>query len=618
MSAHEEHEASPKSRIIRIAVTAILLIIAYLLPLSGVWKAAAFVVPYLLIGGETLLDALQNIRKGELFDEAFLMSAATLCAFAIGEYPEAVGVMIFFQIGEMFEDFAAENSRRSISALMDIRSDRATVLRADAEEIVPPETVSVGEIIRVGAGEKIPLDGIIISGETSIYVGALTGESLPVAKTVGDEVVSGAVNQGGVICVRVTRPFADSTVSKILELVEHAAEHRSYAENFITRFSKRYTPCVVICAILLAFLPTFFFGQPVLIWLRRACIFLMVSCPCALVVSVPMSFFGGIGGASRIGILMKGADHLEMLAQINTMVFDKTGTLTHGDFDVDAIHPTHCTPAELLDIAAVAEQFSTHPVARSILRAHGGHLDAHHIGTVEEMAGLGIHAVIDDDDYYIGNRALMEKINADAKECHRVGTVLHIARGSESLGHIVIRDAIKPNAPAVILALRDLGIRETVMLSGDRQDVAEDIGKQAGIDKIHAGLLPAEKVSAMDELLGQGRKIAFVGDGINDAPVLMRADLGVAMGAMGSDAAMEAADIVLMDDDLQKLPTAIRIARKTMKIVRQNIVLALSVKLVILVLSAFGIADMWLAVFGDVGVLILTVLNALRCLRVDE
>ena len=596
----------------------ILLAAAWLLPVKGLWQIPIFAVPYLIAGCPVLLDALRNVRRLQFFDESLLMTAATIGAFAIGEYPEAAFVMIFFEIGELFEDIAVGRSRRSIAKLMDIRPDRAVVERGGGEETVSPEEVQPGEIIVIRPGDRIPLDGVIVEGSTSVYTAALTGESAPAEKDPGDSVLSGTVNRSGVIRVRTESRYEESTVARILELVESVSEKKSRAERFITRFSRYYTPIVVICALLVAVIPPLCFNGSWNGWIHSACVFLMVSCPCALVVSVPLSFFGGIGGASRSGILVKGANDLETLAGIDTVVFDKTGTLTHGEFAVDAIHPQECTADELLDIAAAAEQRSTHPVAESIMKAHGGHLDPNRVSAVEELAGHGIHAVIDGADYYVGNRKLMEQIGAPWRPCHHSGTVIHIARGSEYLGHIVINDRIKADAADAVAGLKALGIRKTVMLTGDLQSVAEQVGQAVGIDELHAQLLPADKVSAVEQLLKDGQKTAFVGDGINDAPVLMRADLGIAMGAMGSDAAMEAADVVLMDDALPKLCTAVAIARKTMRIVRENIIGALAVKLLIMICSVLGSVSLWLAVFGDVGVLILAVLNALRAMRVSE
>ena len=608
-------EPEQKTALARIIAAAVLLVIAWLLPLSGIAKLIAFLVPYLVAGYPVLRNALRNIRHGQIFDEALLMTLATVGAFAIGEYPEAAFVMIFFQVGELFEDIAVGKSRRSIAGLMDIRPDAAVVVREGKELTVKPEEVAVGELIRVIPGARIPLDGVITEGKTTVHTAALTGESAPVAKSAGDQVLSGMINQSGAITVRVESCFAESTVSKILALVESAAEKKSKAERFITRFSRIYTPAVVICAVLLALIPPLCFGQPWGSWLHRACVFLMVSCPCALVVSVPLSFFGGIGGASRYGVLIKGANDLERLAEVDTVVFDKTGTLTHGEFAVDAIHPKECTADELLDIAAAAEQRSTHPVGESIIRAHNGHLDPARLTEVTELAGRGLHVTLDGKPYDIGNGKLMDEIGADWHDCHLSGTVIHIAAAGEYLGHIVINDRVKHGAKSALSQLKTLGIRKTVMLTGDLQAVADDVGKAVGIDELHAELLPADKVTQVEQIMQSGAKTAFVGDGINDAPVLMRADVGVAMGAMGSDAAMEAADIVLMDDSLQKLGTAIATARKTMRIVRENIIFALAVKFLILILGAFTEISLWLAMFGDVGVLILAVLNALRAMQ---
>ena len=463
-------------------------------------------------------------------------------------------------------------------------------------------------------GEKIPLDGEITGGSTTVNTAALTGESLPVDKTVGDRVISGTINLSGVIKVKAQSLYEESTVSKILELVENSAEKKARAENFITRFARYYTPCVVIGAVLLAVIPPLFFSQEWSMWINRALIFLVVSCPCALVVSVPLSFFGGIGGASREGILIKGANYLETLSKVDTVVFDKTGTLTKGTFAVNAIHPQNMTEAQLLDIAAAAESYSTHPVGESIVAAHKGHIDKTRIGEVEELAGMGLRAVIDGKTFFVGNGALMDKVGAGWHDCHLAGTVIHIAESSEYLGHIVINDEIKPDSKVAVAGLKELGIKNTVMLTGDTERVAKSVGEEVGIDSVCAKLLPAQKVEKVEELLSQGCKTAFVGDGINDAPVLTRADVGIAMGALGSDAAIESADIVLMDDKPSKLPSAIRISRKTMRLVRQNIVFALAVKAIILALGAFGIANMWTAVFGDVGVMVIAILNAMRAM----
>ena len=603
-----------KTVLARIIISAVLCVVAGLLPIDGVWKLLAFSVPYLVIGYDVLWGAVRNIIHGQVFDEQFLMAIATLGAFAIEDYPEAAAVMLFYQVGELFQSIAVGKSRKSISALMDICPEYAVVLRDGEEVTVPPEEVGIGEVLIIKPGEKIPLDGEITEGSTTVNTAALTGESLPVDKTVGDRVISGTINLSGVIKVKAQSLYEESTVSKILELVENSAEKKARAENFITRFARYYTPCVVIGAVLLAVIPPLFFSQEWSMWINRALIFLVVSCPCALVVSVPLSFFGGIGGASREGILIKGANYLETLSKVDTVVFDKTGTLTKGTFAVNAIHPKNMTEAQLLDIAAAAESYSTHPVGESIVAAHKGHIDKTRIGEVEELAGMGLRAVIDGKTFFVGNGALMDKVGAGWHDCHLAGTVIHIAESSEYLGHIVINDEIKPDSKVAVAGLKELGIKNTVMLTGDTERVAKSVGEEVGVDSVCAKLLPAQKVEKVEELLSQGCKTAFVGDGINDAPVLTRADVGIAMGALGSDAAIESADIVLMDDKPSKLPSAIRISRKTMRIVRQNIVFALAVKAIILVLGAFGIANMWTAVFGDVGVMVIAILNAMRAM----
>lgn len=603
-----------KTVLARIIISAVLCVVAGLLPIDGVWKLLAFSVPYLVIGYDVLWGAVRNIIHGQVFDEQFLMAIATLGAFAIEDYPEAAAVMLFYQVGELFQSIAVGKSRKSISALMDICPEYAVVLRDGEEVTVPPEEVGIGEVLIIKPGEKIPLDGEITEGSTTVNTAALTGESLPVDKTVGDRVISGTINLSGVIKVKAQSLYEESTVSKILELVENSAEKKARAENFITRFARYYTPCVVIGAVLLAVIPPLFFSQEWSMWINRALIFLVVSCPCALVVSVPLSFFGGIGGASREGILIKGANYLETLSKVDTVVFDKTGTLTKGTFAVNAIHPQNMTEAQLLDIAAAAESYSTHPVGESIVAAHKGHIDKTRIGEVEELAGMGLRAVIDGKTFFVGNGALMDKVGAGWHDCHLAGTVIHIAESSEYLGHIVINDEIKPDSKVAVAGLKELGIKNTVMLTGDTERVAKSVGEEVGIDSVCAKLLPAQKVEKVEELLSQGCKTAFVGDGINDAPVLTRADVGIAMGALGSDAAIESADIVLMDDKPSKLPSAIRISRKTMRIVRQNIVFALAVKAIILALGAFGVANMWTAVFGDVGVMVIAILNAMRAM----
>jgi Cd2+/Zn2+-exporting ATPase len=603
--------------LIRIILSALLTAAAMLLPLEGVWRLAAFAVPYLIIGWDVLWSAIRNIAQGQVFDEQFLMSIATLGAFAIAEYPEAAAVMLFYQTGELFQSIAVGKSRRSIAALMDIRPDYAVVIRDGKELNISPDEVGVGEIIVVRPGEKIPLDGEIIEGSTAVNTSALTGESLPVDKTAGDKVISGSINLSGVIRVRVESSFSESTVSKILELVENSSEKKARVENFITRFARYYTPCVVIAALLLAVTPSLIDGNWN-VWIGRALVFLVVSCPCALVVSVPLSFFGGIGAASSKGILIKGANYLEMLSKIDTVVFDKTGTITKGSFTVKAIHPTDISEAELLDIAATAESYSSHPVAESIVAAHSKPIDKSRLGRVSELAGMGIEAEVDGDLVYVGNIALMKKVGADSHDCHdshNVGTVIHISKGSEYLGHIVISDEIKPDSKEALAKLKSIGIRKTVMLTGDMETAAEAVAAEVGIDETHAKLLPAQKVECVESLLDKGHKLAFVGDGINDAPVLTRADVGIAMGALGSDAAIESADIVLMDDNLSKLPEAIKLSRRTMAIVKQNITFSLAVKGIILLLGAIGIANMWIAVFGDVGVMVIAILNAIRVMK---
>ena len=602
-----------KKTLLRIVLAALLLVAAALLPAEGLWKALAFSVPWLVIGYDVLWDAVRGIAHGQVFDEKFLMAVATIGAFAVGEYPEAAAVMLFYQIGEWFQSIAVGRSRKSIAALMDIRPEFAVVLRDGQEEEVDPEEVSVGETILIRPGDRIPLDGTVLEGQSSLNTAALTGESLPVDVAPGDRVVSGSINMTGVLQVRAESAYEDSTVSRILELVENSAEKKAKVESFITRFARWYTPCVVIGALLLALVPPLFVGNWGE-WIHRALIFLVVSCPCALVVSVPLSFFGGIGGASRAGILIKGANDLETLASVDTVAFDKTGTLTQGSFQVDAVHPREMEADELLDIAAAAESHSTHPVAESIVKAHGGHIDPARLGEIRELAGLGLQAEVDGETFFVGNGKLMDQVGADWHECHLPGTVVHIARGKEYLGHIVINDALKPDAASAMEALRKLGVRRTVLLSGDRQRVAEAVAKELGLDEVRAELLPEQKVEEVEKLLQSGAKLAFVGDGINDAPVLARADVGIAMGALGSDAAIESADVVLMDDKPSRIALAVKIARKTMGIVRQNIAFALGVKFIILILGALGIADLWLAVFGDVGVLILAILNAMRCL----
>lgn len=602
-----------KKMLARIISSALLWAAAMLLPVDGIWGLAVFLVPYFLIGYDVLWSAVRNIFRGQIFDEKFLMAIATIGAFVISDYKEACAVMLFYQIGEFFQSIAVGRSRKSIAALMDIRPDCACILRDGVEEVVSPEEVMVGETLLVRPGEKIALDGEIIKGNTSINTAALTGESLPVDKTVGEKVISGSINLTGVIEVRAESVYEESTVAKILELVENSYEKKAKAENFITRFARYYTPCVVIGALLLAVIPSLFTGNWAE-WINRALIFLVVSCPCALVVSVPLSFFGGIGGASRKGVLIKGANYLETLASVDTVVFDKTGTLTKGSFTVNEVYGIGISPDDLLRISAAAESFSNHPVALSICKAckTNAPLIAQN---AREIAGMGIEAEIDGKKYYLGNERLMIQAGVKAEKIEIAGTVVHVACEGTYLGHIVISDEIKPESSNAIKALKNVGAKKTVMLSGDNAKNAETVAKELGIDEVRAELLPEKKVEEVEKLLEAGARLAFVGDGINDAPSLSRADVGIAMGAMGSDAAIESADIVLMDDDPEKIALAVKIARKTMRIVRQNIVFALGVKGIILLFGAFGIANMWIAVFGDVGVMVIAILNAMRAMK---
>lgn len=607
-----------KRNVFRIAFSAVLFVVVWALPSDGVLRLLTFLVPYAIVGYDVVFEALRNIAHGQVFDENFLMSVATIGAFFVADYPEAVAVMLFYQIGELFQSIAVGKSRKSIAALMDIRPDYANVLRDGDVKTVSPEEVEIGEIIEIKPGEKIPLDAVVTKGETTVNTAALTGESVPVTCRVGDAVISGSVNQNGLIEARVTSVFGESTVSKILDLVENATSKKAKSENFITRFAKYYTPCVVFAALALALIPPLFFKQPFSVWVTRALTFLVVSCPCALVVSVPLTFFCGIGGASRQGVLIKGANYLETLSKAETVVFDKTGTLTNGTFTVVAIHPQQISERELLDLTATAESVSSHPIATSILKAYGEPIDKTRIGNIEELSGRGIHAVIDGKSVYVGNGVLMQSVGVDFHECKTVGTTVHIAVDGLYAGHIVIADTVKPDAKSAVEQLKSSGIRKTVMLTGDSDTVGQAVARELGMDEAYTQLMPDDKVEKTEKLLAEKNTkstLAFVGDGINDAPVLARADVGIAMGALGSDAAIEAADVVLMDDKPAKLVTALKISRKTMRIVRQNIVFALLVKAVVLLLSAFGLASMWVAVFADVGVMILAVCNAVRAMR---
>ncbi len=604
--------------LIRILVSAALFVAALLLPLEGWARLIAFLPAYGVVGWDVLWRALRNIVRGQVFDENFLMALATIGALAIGEYPEAVFVMLFYQVGELFQSYAVSQSRNSIAALMDIRPDYANIEAEGGLRQVDPEEVAVGDTIVIKAGERIPLDGVILEGTSSLDTAALTGESLPRQVQPGDDVISGCVNLSGLLKVRVTKAFEESTVSKILDLVENASSKKAKAENFITRFARYYTPIVVLAAVALALLPPLFTSVAWMDSIQRALNFLVVSCPCALVISVPLSFFGGIGGASRDGILVKGGNYLEVLAKTEIVVFDKTGTLTQGVFNVTAIHPDHCDQHQLLELAALAECVSDHPISRSLVEAWGQLPDRSRVTQAEELSGRGVRALVDGKVICAGNDKLMDEIGVTWHPCHHVGTTVHVAADGVYLGHIVISDQVKPDAQQAISALKAAGVRKTVMLTGDAKPVGEAVAAQLGLDEVHTQLLPADKVDRVEDLLKQVSPkgaLAFVGDGINDAPVLSRADVGIAMGALGSDAAIEAADIVLMDDRPSKLAHAISIARRTLSIVRQNIVFALAVKLLVLVLSALGQANLWQAVFADVGVSVIAILNAMRAMR---
>ncbi len=621
-----------KKKMLRIAAASVLLCAAAWVEHNtrlAVWQLLlVYLVPYLVAGYDVVGEAVEGICHGEALDEDFLMFVATLGALLIGflpgadtEFPEAVFVMIFFQVGEMFEHYAEHRSRRSISHLMDIRPDTANVVRGGNVSVVPPSEVAVGEIIEVRPGERVPLDGDVVSGDSSLDTVALTGESVPRGVHGGDSVVSGCVNLSGVLRIKVTKSFGESTVSKIIDLVENANEHKSRSEAFITRFARVYTPAVVVGALLLAFVAPLFsasYAAAFPVWLYRALMFLVVSCPCALVVSVPLSFFGGIGGASRHGILIKGANFIDSLSKLDIVAFDKTGTLTEGVFEVCDIHPDKIIPDELLHLAAHVERYSSHPIAVSLKQAFANEDDGCMVENVEEMAGQGISAVVNGRKVSVGNTRLMEAVGAEWRQCHCVGTIVHVAVEGEYAGHIVVSDRVKKDAREAVAALKRVGVHLTAMLTGDRRDVGEDVAGQLGIDRVYAELLPADKLGVLESLSAMkrdGGTCAFVGDGINDAPVLARADVGIAMGAMGADAAIDAADVVLMDDSPSKVALAVCIARRTIKIARENVWFSVGVKILVLLLAALGVATMWMAVFADVGVTVLAVLNAMRTLR---
>ena len=606
-----------KRSLYTILAAAALFVVALLLPVEGVWELLIYLIPYGLIGWRVIWKAVKNISRGQVFDENFLMCVASIGAMCAGDSKEAVAVMLFYQVGELFESCAVGKSRRSIAALMDIRPDVAHVERGGALADVDPEEVEIGERIVIQPGERVPLDGEVIEGASTLDTAALTGESVPREIHPGEDVISGCINLSGVLHVRVNKRFGESTVARILELVENASSNKAKSENFITKFARWYTPAVCLAALLLAVVPSLITGDWGE-WVSRALIFLVVSCPCALVISVPLSFFGGIGGASANGILIKGGNFVETLAQVDTVVFDKTGTLTQGNFEVTAIHPEKVPEQELLEIAALAENYSTHPISASLKRAFGLPLDESRISDVEELSGKGVIATVDGRNVAVGNGRLMQYVGVDWHECENSGTIVHVAADGAYMGHIVISDMLKPQSKAAIQALKDCGVKQSVMLTGDRKDVAEAVARELGVDGVYSELLPADKVAQVEKLLAtqqKGEKLAFVGDGINDAPVLSRADVGIAMGALGSDAAIEAADVVLMDDNPQKIATAIRISKRTLTIVHQNIAFALGVKFIVLILSALGFGNMWIAVFADVGVSVLAILNAMRALR---
>lgn len=617
-----------KKALIRIIISVALVGLISLLPVKGYLRFGMFMIPYLVIGYDILRKAVKGIMNRQVFDENFLMAVATIGAIALGDYTEGVAVMIFYQIGELFQSYAVGKSRRNISELMDIRPDYANIRTESGElEQVDPDEVEIGSIIVVQPGEKVPIDGIIVEGKSSLNTSALTGESLPRDAAAGDEIISGCINMTGVLEIKTTREFGESTVSKILDMVENASSRKSRSENFISKFAHYYTPIVCYLAAALAILPPLVsilflriapnWGE----WIFRALTFLVISCPCALVISIPLSFFAGIGGASRSGVLVKGSNYLETLAQTSCVVFDKTGTLTQGVFAVASVHPAGMTEAELLEYAALAESYSGHPISKSLQKAYGKSADQNRIGEVEEISGNGVKAVIDGKEVAVGNDKLMKKLGVSYEESNEIGTIVHVAIDGKYAGNILISDQSKPTSAEAIKSLKKAGVCKTVMLTGDRRNVAEHVAKELDLTEYYAELLPADKVTSVEKLLaeqGSHDKLAFVGDGINDAPVLSRADIGIAMGAMGSDAAIEAADIVLMDDDPMKIAKAIKIARKCIRIVYENIYFAIGIKVICLILGALGIANMWAAIFADVGVMVIAVLNAIRALSVKK
>lgn len=613
-----------KKRGIKIIISAILFVLALVIPFSNEWiNNGLFIISYLVVGCEILKKAVRNIFRGKVFDENFLMAVATIGAFAIGEFPEAVAVMLFYQVGELFQSYAVDKSRKSIASLMDIRPDYANIEKDGKIEKVDPDEVKIGDIIIVKTGEKIPLDGVVVEGRSSLDTMALTGESVPRVVKTEDEVLSGCINKDGLLKIRVTKEFGESTVSKILDLVENASSKKSKSENFITKFAKYYTPTVVIIAVLLAFIPPIILKDfsTFSVWLYRALSFLVVSCPCALVISIPLSFFGGIGGASKMGILIKGSNYLEALANTETVVFDKTGTLTEGIFEVQDIYAEGIEKDELLRIVAHAENYSNHPIAKSVKKAYNKEIDEKIIKNPQELSGKGIWAKIDEKDILVGNEKLMLEEKIDFKKCDEVGTILYVAIDKKYVGYVLIADKIKQDSSKTIRELKAMNIKETVMLTGDKKEVGEYVAKKLNMDKVYTELLPDGKVEKVEELLKQKSekgKLVFVGDGINDAPVLTISDIGVAMGGLGSDAAIEAADIVIMTDETSKISKAINLSKKTMRIVRENIIFAIFVKIAVLVLTAFGASTMWEAVFADVGVSVIAIINALRMLNIKK
>lgn len=612
-----------KKRAIKILIAMTLFLISMLIPFENVWIHNSFyILSYLIVGLEIVWKAIRNILRGKIFDENFLMAVATLGAFAIGEFPEAVAVMLFYQVGELFQSYAVDKSRKSITSLMDIRPDFANVKRENQLIKVNPDEVKIGEIIVVKPGEKIPLDGKIVEGNSLLDTSSLTGESLPREVTIGDEILSGCINQNGLLTIEVTKDFGASTVSKILDLVENASNKKSKSENFISKFAKYYTPAVVIVAILLAIVPPIFLGFATFTdWLYRALSFLVVSCPCALVISIPLSFFGGIGGASKIGILVKGSNYLESLSHTETVVFDKTGTLTEGIFEVQKIEAIGISQEELLKFVTYAESYSNHPISISLKKAYHKEIDSNLISKTEELSGLGIAAKVEEKNVLIGNEKLIEEKQIPYTKCNEMGTILYIAIEENYAGYIVIADKIKEDAKQTIKDLKTNHVKQTVMLTGDRKVVGERVGKELEIDTVYTELLPAGKAEKLEEFMKEKTskgKIAFVGDGMNDAPVLALADIGIAMGGLGADSAIEAADVVIMTDEPSKISNAIQIAKKTMRIVKENIIFAISIKIAVLILSAFGLSTMWEAVFADVGVSVIAIINALRALKVEK